>query len=232
MGDTVASCSKKIKSQARDRLLGNYGTLIGALLIQLLLIYVLSFMVASVFNSFIMYIFVIFLIELVGGILSSGSTYMYMRVTYGKSIRVSDLWAGFGRNADKAIIIRVPSALISAVSQAAFIMYVNGFIANSTLYAVLITFLLILQILCGIFFGQALFLMWDFPDRSALNLMKTSARIIKGNISRYILLNLSFIPMILLGCATLFIPLLWVECYILASRASFYKELIAQYATR
>jgi uncharacterized membrane protein len=48
-----------------------------------------------------------------------------------------------------------------------------------------------------------------------------------GNKFRLFKLYLSFIPLILLGIITFFIPLLWVNAYMEASQAAFYQDLIA-----
>ena len=47
----------------------------------------------------------------------------------------------------------------------------------------------------------------------------------KGNIWRYLKLNLSFVPLIFLSAFTLYIALLWVLPYMEMSMATFYRDL-------
>jgi uncharacterized membrane protein len=52
----------------------------------------------------------------------------------------------------------------------------------------------------------------------------------KGNKFRLFYLNVTFLPLYLLGCVTLFIPLLWVSVYRYATTCAFYQDLIAHAA--
>ncbi len=221
-----------VKGKARQKMAGNYGTLIFTLIIQAVIIFALTFGAADLFQSYLIYCIAVVLIDLLGGVVNAGRAYQYMNLIYDQSISVSDLFHGFKENADKAIIIRIPFAITSFMAQIPYSLYLYGVIRSLPLVLMICTVSAILFILCSIYFGQSLFLLQDFPDKSAVELLKLSAAMMKGHALKYFLLYLSFLPVFILGCITLFIPLLWVECYIEASRASFYRELIVTANTK
>lgn len=222
--------SSNMKSEARDMLLGKYGTLIGALIIQFLLVQVLDLAAMFLFGNLAVYTAAVLLIALLSGVLYSGRAYMYMNVIYGQPVSVSDLFYGIRENADKAILLQIPFAVLNLLVQIPYVLYESGIMTDASLTILLTTLFMVLYILINIFFGQSYFLLQDFPDRSAKDLLLTSARLMKHHVWRYIHLYLSFIPLVLLGIVTLFVPLLWVECYAQASLAAFYKELISNAA--
>ena len=86
---------------------------------------------------------------------------------------------------------------------------------------------LIINIIVGLIYSQAFYILHDFPDRSAKEILATSRRLMKGNVFRLFYLNVSFIPLYLLGAITMFIPLLWVSAYRNATNCAFYQDLIA-----
>ena len=69
------------------------------------------------------------------------------------------------------------------------------------------------------------YLMAEFPELSALDAMRESKRLMRGNKWRLFCLQLSFLGWLLLGCLTLGIGLLWVYPYQSAAEAAFYLEI-------
>ena len=98
----------------------------------------------------------------------------------------------------------------------------------SALLAVLLE--LIVNVYIHLTYSQAFYLLHDFQDRDAKNLLATSRRLMKGNRFKLLYLNVTFIPLMLLGIISLFIPLLWINVYRNATLAAFYQDLIMQYA--
>ena len=89
---------------------------------------------------------------------------------------------------------------------------------------------LIVNVYVSLVYSQAFFILHDFPDRSAKDILATSRHLMKGNKFRLFYLNVTFLPLYLLGCVTLFIPLLWVSVYRYATTCAFYQDLIANAA--
>ena len=229
-----------IKATARERLIGRYGTTIWATIILLFIQIIISDIVISMINpgtiiTYAIYIFATILVDILFGVFYSGVAYLYMNVTYAQPVRVSDIFHGFASHPDKAIIIQIPFALASAVQSIPLVVIrtaglLNPAQMNRTLYAAMIFTACagtVLSIIVNIVYSQGYYLLQDFPDRSAIDILKTSAGLMKGNKWRLVKMYLSFIPLILLGMITFFVPLFWVDSYIESSRAAFYQDCIS-----
>lgn len=69
------------------------------------------------------------------------------------------------------------------------------------------------------------YLMAEFPELGALDAMRESKRLMKGNKWRLFCLDWSFIGWMLLSALTLGIGSLWLNPYTAAARAAFYQEI-------
>lgn len=69
------------------------------------------------------------------------------------------------------------------------------------------------------------YLMAEFPELGALDAMRESKRLMKGNKWRLFCLDWSFIGWVLLSALTLGIGSLWLSPYTAVSRAAFYQEI-------
>ena len=67
--------------------------------------------------------------------------------------------------------------------------------------------------------------MADDPDLGGIQGLKESARLMKGNMWRYIKLNLSFVPLLFLSVFTFYIALFWIMPYMEMSLVTFYRDL-------
>lgn len=225
-----------IKATARDRLIGRYGTTIGAAILLLLIQVLVSDAVIIMVSpdniiTYIVYLFTVLLVDVLFGVFYSGVAYLYMNVVYAQPARTSDIFHGFKMHPDKALMIQVPFALASFV-QTVPISIMRNFLRGqegSSIYMAMIGLTLvgtIMSIIVKLIYAQSFYLLQDFPDKSAGEILGISARIMKGNKWRLVKMYLSFIPIIILGALTLFLPLLWVDSYIEASRAAFYQDCI------
>lgn len=224
--------SKKIKDFSRSRLWGNYGVLISAIIVESTLIYVAKLMVNLEFSSAVLFLIASFIINLLSGLLISGRTYMYMNLVYENPLQLSDLFYGFTFNQNKAIMLQLVFAVTSFVSSIPILLWENKnelMKQHFNIWCISSIIILILALTVNIYLSQVFFLMHDFPERSVKQLINSSIFLMKGNVFKYIKLMLSFIPFLILGVITMFIPLLWVFCYIRASQAHFYRELISSH---
>lgn len=85
---------------------------------------------------------------------------------------------------------------------------------------------IIVAVVINIIFSQTLFMMWDYPDKSATVILKHSINVMKNSWGRYLYLQLSFILWNALAFATFFISALWVEPYKRVTYANFYLDLM------
>ncbi|MGN1180443.1 MAG: DUF975 family protein, partial [Suilimivivens sp.] len=84
----------------------------------------------------------------------------------------------------------------------------------------------IANVILSLMFSQSFYLMLDFPGYSAKDVLVKSNVIMKGNKGRLFYIDLSFIPLFLLGLCTCCIGFLWILPYYQSTRANFYLDLM------
>jgi uncharacterized membrane protein len=96
-----------------------------------------------------------------------------------------------------------------------------------TSIAVIIGFILLIVpgIIASLMFSQVYYILAENEDMSAIEAMKESARIMKGNKLRFFILSLSFIGWFILGIITVGIGFLWITPYYTITATNFYKEI-------
>ena len=221
MAKTSGVSTSMIKATARERLLGNYGTIIAASIVVNIIYFVSMLTILQITNIFIS------LTTQIIGVFISGRCYMLMNLAYGQPVTFGDLFYGFKQNPDKAILIQLIYTIASLILQIPQFLHVAGLIPIAWM-AIGTLVLLIPYIIFAVAMSQTFFLLQDFPDNSVRQLVRKSISVMRHNYIKYIGFVLSFVPMMFIGVITFFIPLLWVEAYFNASRAMFYKEIISQ----
>ena len=68
----------------------------------------------------------------------------------------------------------------------------------------------------------------DNPQTSAIDLLRESHDLMQGNRLRYFVLELSFIPIMLLAVVACFVGLLWAVPYTQMTLLEFYRELVGE----
>lgn len=86
---------------------------------------------------------------------------------------------------------------------------------------------LLAAFLIKLVFMPAYYLMLDFPEWSAVKILKKSVEIMHGNKLRYLLLQISFIPLLLLSIFTCGLTLIWVVPYMHMTNTNFYLDIMA-----
>ncbi len=229
----------QLKAIAKEQSLGRYGTLIGAnLIIVVIQLLVSAVTTVATGGSIILIVInniITLIVNILLGLLVSGKAYLYMNLLYSQTVSTSDIFYGLKQNPQKAVWIQSLFVLVDFVvtipSQIFMVMYQRT--QDQTTLSLLIMaigFAAIIDVFVYLTYSQAFFILHDFPDRSAKEILATSRRLMKGNRFRLFYLNVTFIPLYILGAVALFVPLLWVSVYRYASACAFYQDLIANAA--
>lgn len=233
--------SAELKANAREHLLGHYGTAIGALMITGLLTSVITLAVSlivdlSTIPGTIIYYTIMFLVSILTGLFSSGSAYLYLKLICGRPVSVGDLFYGFQLCPDKAIIIQAWITLITYISSLPQIILNYMMLANVNHldkimnlmlpYALSMIFSGVVSVMLGLFYAQTYFLLHDFPQYTAKELLQKSRRLMVHHKGRLFYLYVSFLPLMLLGFLSFGLALLWVVPYMAATEAEFFLDLI------
>ncbi len=189
--------------------------------------YSLSF-VESAGYSLAIYVFVLFL-SCFAGILSPGMIYFFLNTACGKRARVSDLFYGFRYCFGKALAI---SATLVVITQLCTLpaQLVEYMVPNELLADILYWYLYIGGMMLNTFLSlglsQTYYLMLDFPQYGAIDLLKLSWQVTNGHKCRLLCIRLSFFPLILLSILTLGIGMLWVTPYMQMTLTLFFLDLM------
>ena len=235
---TELKSSSELKAIAKEKSLDKYGTLIFANILIFAIQFVISALVSvNSSGNFLLFCInelITLVISILVGILVSGKAYLYMNLLYSQAVSTSDIFFGFKQQPNKAVTIQ---ALFVVVD---FLVSIPGAIllrlvrTNPTSGAlggliIVLTIGLIVNVYVSLTYSQAFFLLHDYPDKSAKELLSYSRDMMRGNKFKLLYLHVSFIPLFIFGIITLFIPLLWVSVYKYATLTAFYQDLIVKY---
>ncbi|MBR3602874.1 MAG: DUF975 family protein [Lachnospiraceae bacterium] len=227
--------SAQLKQAARGIMIGKYRNAISILLASNLIISTLSLFTTSASNStlgIIIGLIINFLITLFGTILTVGQCSFYLNVACNQTYQFSDLFTGFKIHPDKTIITQLIIQLLTALP---LLPAIGVILYSFQAYNIIVVFLVgcILFILgvgiswwISLRYSQVYYLLLDFPDYSAKELLRMSRELMKGNVGRLLYIQVSFIPLTLVGLLSFGVGLLLVQPYQNMTYTLFYLDLM------
>lgn len=227
--------SAQLKQAARGIMIGKYRNAISILLASNLIISTLSLFTTSASNStlgIIIGLIINFLITLFGTILTVGQCSFYLNVACNQTYQFSDLFTGFKIHPDKTIITQLIIQLLTALP---LLPAIGVILYSFQAYNIIVVFLVgcILFILgvgiswwISLRYSQVYYLLLDFPDYSAKELLRMSRKLMKGNVGRLLYIQVSFIPLTLVGLLSFGVGLLLVQPYQNMTYTLFYLDLM------
>lgn len=229
--------SSQLKQGARGIMIGKYRNAISIFLVSDLIVSTLSLFTTTASSSYIGQIIgflISFIIVLFGTILTVGQCSFYLNIACNGPYQFSDLFTGFKVHPDKIIITQL---IIQLLTTLPILPGIGVMLYSFRAYNIIIVFLLgcfLLILGTGISwwislkYSQVYYLLLDFPDYSAKELLRMSWKLMKGNAGRLLYLQVSFIPMTLAGLLSFGIGLLFVLPYQNMTYTLFYLDLIQQ----
>lgn len=232
--------SAELKKLARTTLKGKYGTFIGTAVIYGLITCGISFITSFAtlglngISSTIARTCIQLVLSFVWIIFEVGIIYQAMQACREKTISVTDLFYGFTHNPDRFIVVSLLTSLIVlALVLPAIVLFAVSFLRPDMISAVILI-IGFLAYIAGIVFivililGLSLcyYLIIDNPGMKAMESIKTSWQLMKGNKGRGFYLSLSFLGLIVLGCLSLGVAFLWITPYMNVTMAYFYFDVI------
>lgn len=218
-------------------MLGKYRNAISILLASDLILNTISLFTTTAYNStlgIIIGVIISFILIIFGTILSVGQCSFYLNIACDQPYQFSDLFTGFKIHPDKTIITQVIIQLLTLlplIPAIVVMLITTAFYAQNIVISFLVAcFLLIIG--AGISwwislrFSQVYYLLLDFPDYSAMDLLKMSWKLMKGNVGRLLYIQVSFIPLTLAGLLSFGIGLLFVQPYQNMTYTLFYLDLM------
>lgn len=230
--------TSQIKRIARGKMLDKYGTAIGAYLLRTLILSAALFISSeAVDNSttfgIITYLLMTIIVSLLGVTLFVGELTIYLNIACGNKSKAWDIFKGVLNNADKTIliafIIMLRAGIYAIPYIVCYVLYIySGNLTLGIATAMLGIFAAIMSIYVNMKLSQAYYILLDFPEMGAIEIIKRSTVIMRGNKWRLFRLYLSFIPLFLLGLLSLGLATLYIYPYIRMSLTEFYFDLMGR----
>lgn len=229
--------SAELKASAKEHMFGHYGTAIGAYFIMMCFIGFLTLMasilldVSTVIGTVIYYLLA-FLISVFAGLFVSGQCYLYLKIICGYPVTAGDIFYGFKLCPDKALIMELWITGITYIANLPMIIigYQMHSVHNMTKlmlpYSLSMIFSYTVSIMLSLIYQQAFYLLHDFPQYSAKELLTMSRKLMVGHKGRLFYIYVSFIPLILLSLLSCGIALLWIAPYVAATQTEFFLDVV------
>ncbi len=230
--------SKELKALAREALLGQYGSLIGAMfLLGIFSVILESIPVTITHNredttSLIIQFLGTLIVSVLVYLLQIGMTVIVLRMTRRQSYSISDLFYTFRAHPDRFIIVSAIQIGITMVLQipayVAMFLYPGSVIEQLLVYLLLLLAGSIVSFIVLLGFTLSDLLLIDNEDLGAIDALRQSWAIMHGNKGRFFYLQISFIGLSLLCLLTLGIGMLWLYPYMMTTEVFFYLDLTGE----
>ena len=228
--------SSQLKAISRSALDGNWGLPIAANLLLFAISFPIMFFITFFTNTTtttgtITSEFLTYAVSLFISLFSAGITKMTLNISRKQSYSMKDMLYVFHHNADRFLIVGLVITVISFITSLP-VMFMS---MNSNIPVSFIVFFslfdLIISVIIDLFLGLSIYLLLDNPEMGAIDSMKESIRLMKGNKGRSLYLTLSFLPLAFLSVFTCYIGLIWLIPYMDMTMTNFYRDIIGELNT-
>lgn len=230
--------SKELKALAREALLGQYGSLIGAMFLLGIFSIILESVPVTITRnredttSLIIQFVITLIISVLVYLLQIGMTVIVLHMTRRQIYGLSDLFYTFRAHPDRFIIVSVIQIGISMILQIPayiFLLLCPGdTIKRVLLYLLLLLAGSIVSFIVLLGFTLADLLLIDNENLGAIDAIRQSWAMMHGNKGRFFYLQISFFGLALLCILTLGIGMLWLYPYMMTTEAFFYLDLTGE----
>ncbi len=240
----------ELKNKAKDNLSGKFRSAILMCVLASVIPSIIQSLAAMIFSSYMpsadnidnptamtySYVFSMalsLLVSIIVGVFEIGLMLFFLNIACDQPYSLKDLYFGFGFQSDvkKALTISGVLTLLSAVSFYPYQYLIEYFVLTakmSYLIAGAVAFVIgwCIYVPCMLQLAIVIFLFLDYPEKSAMELLKLSARLMRGHKKRYLLLQLSFLPLMLLCVLSFNIGFLWLMPYVYMTEVYFFLDLM------
>ena len=230
--------SKELKALAREALLGQYGSLIGAMFLLGMFSVILESVPVTITRnsedttSLIIQFVVTLIISVLVYLLQIGMTVIVLHMTRRQTYGLSDLFYTFRAHPDRFIIVSAIQIGISMILQIPayifLLLYPGDTIKRVLLYLLLLLAGSIVSFIVLLGFTLADLLLIDNENLGAIDAIRQSWAMMHGNKGRFFYLQISFFGLALLCILTLGIGMLWLYPYMMTTEAFFYLDLTGE----
>lgn len=239
----------ELKNMAKDSLQGKYGPAVLILVLYGLITGIVSLFISTLANATsatayaitesssavttvtVIFEIISFVAVAVLDIMEAGIALFFLNIACNQPYAIGNLFHGFSKDSGKALILSGVWGLCSAVCLYPYQYCLRAYWNSrdiQMLYIALIAMAIGICIYVPVYLSlsQIFYLMLDYPNLSAKEVLALSIRIMKGNKGRLFYLNLSFVPMMILGILSFGIGFLWLNPYMRMTGAYFFLDIM------
>lgn len=229
------SCAE-LKNSAKIKLEGYFGLAISTVLLVQCINYIVTSLVTGLvpgidIPSIILSFLLSAVVSILLGVLNTGLSYCFLSLACGKPCVSSTVFYGFLAHPEKSIKISLVHSLVNLVCLTPFQFFSLLLIqTRDKIYflPMLIAMIvgLIIYIPVSLLISQTYFIIVDFPNYSAKEVLRTSCKIMKRHMWKLFYLEFSFLPLMFLCVLTLGVGLIWLLPYMQMTYACFYLDIM------
>jgi len=176
-------------------------------------------------------------------VFEAGMYYMFLNLSRGKEPYFGQLLWFFSHEPDRVILASTVLAAIAWVTSLPVTIFSlmakmpSG--SEETLYNWYLNYSMKLMVLMFVCMGIGIlvtvplrmtyYILADEPEIRSTDALKKSCEMMKGNCGRFLLLQISFLPWVVISAFMMFIPLLFVLPYLDLSNVAFYRDLKGEF---
>ena len=178
----------------------------------------------------------VFIATLIAAVFSAGLSYLYLKMARGETAVLGDILYFFRHEPDRVITASLVLSILDLVATLPYYYYIFTVALPGDSYEAQMSYLLTvfgllllssaLNVVLTVPFAMSYYLLADDAGMKGLDSLKKSAAMMKGSMIRYLGLEASFIPVLLLSVITLYFALLWVVPHLYMSETIFYMKLL------
>lgn len=239
----------ELKNIAKDKLDGKYGSAILLLFVSAAISTAISLFINMIANAtantiyytsgnettvdIIYFVFDLILLatNILLGVMNAGITLSFLNMACGQPYRLKDLFYGFTTDSKKILLISAAHALCQTICLWPYQYLLQQYARTEdsawllyTAVALVIGLCIYVPVSLGI--NLAYYFMFDFPQYEGRETLALCWRIMKGHKVRLFLLELSFLPLMLLCILSFGVGFLWLNPYMQMTYTRFYLDMM------
>lgn len=229
------SCAD-LKDMAKAKLERNYLISIFVILTVTILEYSVSLFItdlipANTMPQFFIYLTVNFLLSVFLGIFKVGTNLFFLNMACGQPYKMEQIFYGYQNHAGSSFMVSLVTGLVSFLGILPSNILLRLFYETQDQKYLTLAFIMaiigfLIQYPFTLALSQSFFLLLDFPDYSAKQVLFASCKIMKHNKWRLFRLQLSFLPLMLLCVLTFYIGFLWLMPYMNMTYTLFFLDIM------
>lgn len=229
------SCAE-LKDSAKIKLEGYFGLAISTILLVQCINYIVTSLITGLvpgmdIPSIILSFLISAVVSVLLGVLNTGLSYCFLSLACGNPCASSTVFYGFLTQPEKSVKVSLVHSVVNLVCLTPFQFFSMLLVQTrekNYLWLMLISLAvgLIIYIPISLLISQTYFIIVDFPNYSAKEVLKTSCRIMKRHMWKLFYLEFSFLPLMFLCVLTCGIGLIWLLPYMQMTYTCFYLDIM------